>query len=183
MLKWYLIQKVKFVKLTVTESVASWAYQLYCIDLFIRCNGNKWCPDNLCMNMLYRYKKRWCKCDVRNVNITNWILCMAKILSDGLQSSQYAFIVLYICAYAHKSSYHHNKINWFLNLLELTISLNYQFASYKTRIPRPPFFVFNVWLLSKNDSLSVTRESFHSCYWLSSTILFTMEDDFYFFLK
>jgi len=36
---------------------------------------------------------------------------MAKILSDGLQSSQYAFIVSYICAYAHKSSYHYNKIN------------------------------------------------------------------------
>ena len=34
---------------------------------------------------------------------------MAKILIDGLQSSRYVFIVLYICAYAHKSSYHHNK--------------------------------------------------------------------------
>jgi len=50
---------------------------------------------------------------------------MAKILSDGLQSSQYAFIVLYICAY------HRNKINWFINLIEITISLNYQFASYR----------------------------------------------------
>ena len=59
-------------------------------------------------------------------NITKWILCMAKILIDDLQSSRYVFIVLYIYAYTHKSSYHHNKINWFFNLLELTISLNYQ---------------------------------------------------------
>jgi hypothetical protein len=64
---------------------------------------------------------------------------MAKILIDGLQSSQYAFTVLYIYTYAHKSSFHHNKINWFFNLVELTISLNEQVASYKTRIPRPPF--------------------------------------------
>ena len=34
---------------------------------------------------------------------------MAKILIDGLQSSRYVFIVLYICAYTHKSSYHRNK--------------------------------------------------------------------------
>jgi hypothetical protein len=43
---------------------------------------------------------------------------MAKILIDGLQLSRYAFIVLYICAYARKSLYHHNKINWFVDLLE-----------------------------------------------------------------
>jgi len=42
---------------------------------------------------------------------------MAKILIDDLQSSMNAFIILYIYAYAHKSSYHYNKINWFLNLL------------------------------------------------------------------
>ena len=56
---------------------------------------------------------------------------MAKIIIDGLQSSRYAFILLYIYAYAHKSSYHRNKINLFLNFLELTLSLNYQFASYR----------------------------------------------------
>jgi hypothetical protein len=55
---------------------------------------------------------------------------MVKIFIVGLQSSTYAFIVLYIYAYTRKSSYHRNKIIWFLNLLELTISLNYQFASY-----------------------------------------------------
>jgi len=66
-----------------------------------------------------------------------------KILIDGLQS-RYVFIVLYIYAYTHKSSCHRNKINLLFNLLELTISLNYQFASYRIGIPRPPFLIFYI---------------------------------------
>ena len=86
-------------------------------------------------------------------NITNWILCMAKTLIDGLQLSRYAFIVLYIYAYAHKSSYHYNKINWFLNLLKLTIYMNYQFALYRTGIPSERI----VWLTKPIVDLSKER--------------------------
>jgi hypothetical protein len=50
---------------------------------------------------------------------------MAKILIDGLQSSQYAFIVLYIYAYAHKSSFHHYKINHLFELAGCFIQDSY----------------------------------------------------------
>ena len=70
---------------------------------------------------------------------------MAKIIIDGLQSS-YVFILLYICWYAHKSLYHRNKINLFLNFLELTLSLNYQFASYRLVYQGHPSSYFRSWI-------------------------------------
>ena len=67
-------------------------------------------------------------------------------LKFSLMVCNHQGMYLQYCTFVHMHIKVHITITrlLLLNLLELTFSLNYQFASYRTGIPRPPFFIFQI---------------------------------------